>query len=613
MVTYVYNQNKKVTLTPEKREAICADIMKYFEAYYEDLAPSKSETVKILSELYPGLYRQDYNKVSKIPDVYEQFKTYTSAIHRACTSSYDGMLDIEGCDLASNNLVGIYKASLIYDFNDINLMRELDEVVDDWAIKGEGAMYVNWRTEYVRLKVEEPVASINPETGALEVEIKKVSKDVPLTAAVNAKRIDPHNLYIDKTQTKNWEHCKKIYRDFVSITDILANKDYDLTPAEKKELLQNVKDNDEVGDLRAKQISSDTRFIGEKVEVLEFEGDYMLPDSTEIVRRLEAVVIAGKYLAKFKPSEKPRSPIIWDTYMARPDTGRGQSPLKVSYFLNQLENMCVDLQLKSWELNVVPTMLAPKGALVLNNKLKPGVPIEYDPGVLNGATPQKLDFSSGLRGFDFANYFKVKMEGATGITQYMQGSQDGAVRTASEASYIHSGATMRMALESHLFNNRIILPLMRTYAIFKKVYDTVDKDVKMDDGTYRRVTEEVRKGNYRFIIGGAQSAVEREAETNKLMQLLSLPTFQALISQLDVTTMQNFVIWLLNRMNFKETSQIFTLLGIDRAITETGRNMGVTEENLPDLRQRVTSELQQQVPETILRLAQQYNAQQQEG
>lgn len=613
MVTYVYNQNKKVSLTPERRDAICADIMKYFETYYQDLKPSKEETVKILSELFPGTFKTDFNKVSKIPDVYEQFKTYTSALHRACTSSYDSMLDVEGCDLASNNLCGIYKASLIYDFNDINLMRELDEVIDDWAIKGEAAMYINWKTEAVRMQVEEPVASINPETGELSVDIRKSYKDIPISAAVNAKRIDPHNLYIDKTQTKNWEHCKKIYRDFISITDILANKDYDLTPAERKELLQQVKDNDEVGDLRAKEVCSDTRFIGEKVEVLEFEGDYMLPDSTEIIRRVEAVVIAGKYLAKFKPSEKPKSPIIWDVYMGRPDTGRGQSPLKVSYFLNQLENMCVDLQLKSWELNVVPTMLAPKGALVLNNKLKPGVPIEYDPGVLNGAAPQKLDFSSGLRGFDFADYFKVKMEGATGITQYMQGSQDGAVRTASEASYIHSGATMRMALESHLFNNRIILPLMRVYALYKKVYDTTEKDVRLPDGTYRKVTEEVRKGNYRFIIGGAQSAVEREAETNKLMQLLSLPTFQALISQLDVTTMQNFVIWLLNRMNFKETQQIFTLLGIDRAITENGRNMGVSEENLPDLRQRVTRELEGQVPDTIMRLAQQYRAQQQGG
>ena len=154
---------------------------------------------------------------------------------------------------------------------------------------------------------------------------------------------------------------------------------------------------------------------------------------------------------------------------------------------------------------------------------------------------------------------------------------------------------------------------MRVYALYKKVYDKTEKDVRLPDGTYRKVTEEVRKGNYRFIIGGAQSAIEREAETNKLMQLLSLPTFQALISQLDVTTMQNFVIWLLNRMNFKETQQIFTLLGIDRAISENGRNMGVSEENLPDLRQQVTRELEGQVPDTIMRLAQQYRAQQQGG
>ena len=37
MTTYYYKENKKVSLTPDKREAICSDIKSMLKEWYKDL------------------------------------------------------------------------------------------------------------------------------------------------------------------------------------------------------------------------------------------------------------------------------------------------------------------------------------------------------------------------------------------------------------------------------------------------------------------------------------------------------------------------------------------------------------------------------------------------
>ena len=75
--------------------------------------------------------------------------------------------------------------------------------------------------------------------------------------------------------------------------------------------------------------------------------------------------------------------------------------------------------------------------------------------------PQPLNFSAGLRGFDFQDFFKRKMEGATGVSPYMQGTGGlGGVRTASESTYIYSGQTTRLSREAYLFSHGVIVPII---------------------------------------------------------------------------------------------------------------------------------------------------------
>lgn len=483
-------------------------------------------------------------------------------------------------------------------------MESLDKTAINWAIKGEGAFYLCWKEEYYQQTTEVSNEYINEE-GDLVSETVKVREDVPTFMGVDVKEIDPHNLFFDKSQRNDWNNCKKIYRDFVPLEEILANKSYNLTPDEKKELreLVNKQDND-IDTFDGKPCDENTKIYRGTIEVLEFEGTYTLPDSTETLRRMEATVIAGKYLAKFQESDKPQSPYVWAAYMERPDTGRGQSPLKIPSILNSVQNMCMDLVMRCYFLISNPPFLAPDGAFVQDIKVEPGKPIYYNNMDLTQA-PQRLDFSQGLSGYQMIDFFRQKAQNATGVNQYMQGSMDSSVRTASEASYIHAGASMRIAREAYKFSHNLIYKLVRLFALYKKVFDTTDRQVKDENGNFVNIDAEVRSGNYKFIIGGAQSVVSREGETQKIFQLLGLPGIQTITQAITPDAAAELLKWAMNRLNLQGTEQISEMLDMNTQLREFAQSNGIPDKEIPSYQEDIKNYIQGMIPQLSIDLANQ--------
>lgn len=595
MVTYFYKANEKIRLTPNKRTLYCNTINGLFKNFYKDLQDSRDDYIKIMKDIYPSLTGEN-EKLNKIPSLYEQYRTYISMLHRGCFPSYDAILDIEGLDRRSNDLAGTYKASIIYDWYLIDLMTNLDKCADDWIKKGEAAAYIYWKKVVKEIRRVVPVLSVSEDGTETEIKEERIVEPVETFAAVDVKHIDPFNLYFDKSNVDNWDECKKIYRSFIPIEEILSNTSYNLTAEEKKDLKDYVYSNSENSEnIYQDEIDSDTKLIGTCVEVLEFEGNFFDSENKEVYKRIEATVIAGKYLAKFEESAKPSSSIVWGAYMVRPDSGRGQAPMCIPSILNTVQNACADLTMTAWQLTTYPTFLAPKGAFNRYQEVIPGKPIEYDSTVL-GEAPYKLDFSQGYHGFEFSDFFQRKMENATGINQYMQGSTDATVRTAAESSFIHSGATMRVSYETHLFSQYFLFPLVRKYALFKKVYDTKDLEIPIGENKYALVDAEVRNGNYRFIIGGSQSAVEREAETNKLFQLLGLPVVQSVLGLVDPYTASEFLKWVLNRSNFKATDQVMSMLSLNGQLAKLAKQLGIQDKNIQGFRDTMMRTIEGNLP-----------------
>jgi hypothetical protein len=126
--------------------------------------------------------------------------------------------------------------------------------------------------------------------------------------------------------------------------------------------------------------------------------------------------------------------------------------------------------------------------------------------------------------------------------------------------------------------------------------------VRREDGIYAEVDEAVRSGRYHFIIGGSHSALEREAETQKMFQLLGLPAIQTLAQIMNPVQSAQFLVWSLNRMNINGTSQIEEMLRGNKQLQDIARQLGVQEQNIPQFQQDV----QQYVADNIGNIGRQF-------
>lgn len=581
---YYYKGDNKKEIRKIDRDTICKDIDEKAKLWEQDTEEVREDYERVVREIYPST-NEYKDQVKMIPDVYEQRQSLKANIFKATYQNYDGMFDIEGLDPESHELSAMLKSALVYDCYRIDLKSTLDEILNDYMDKGEAAWFSHWTTKVERKRIQEEVPIIGTnelgEEDLVDVEVINRPKDEIVYEGADIERIDPLNLYFDKSQKNHWESCGKIYREFVPLSYILANKDYKLTREEIADLKNSVAryQKETVHDYADAYHNVDTKFIGSSVEVMEYYGDYIMPNG-DTVRNVIIVVIAGKYLAKLDESLYPVCPIGYACYNERPDSRRGQTPLKPALLLNELENKCMDLTMESWLLTTNPPVMAQKGFINSGIVYEPGGVIEYNVDTLDdpGRMPQPLNFSAGLRGFDFQDFFKRKMEGATGVSPYMQGTGGlGGVRTAAESTYIYSGQTTRLAREADLFSRMVIVPIIWAIFKLKKEYQTTNDTIPVvKDGikSFYEVTEQVRNGNYIFIIGNAQNSVEREQSVMKLFQLMGSPAFQTIVQRPEFPA-GDFFIWLLNEMNYRQINTLSYALQIGQAIRQEANNRNI--------------------------------------
>jgi hypothetical protein len=583
---YYYKDNNKKEIRKIDRDNICCDINNKAKIWSKDVEEVREDYDRVVNEIYPSTHEYK-DQVKMIPDVYEQRQSLKANMYKATYQNYDGMFDIEGLDPESHEMSAMLKSALVYDCYKIDLQSTLDKILDDYIDKGEAAWFAHWTTKVERKRIQEkvPIIGINElgEEDLLDVEVINRPKDEIVYEGADIERIDPLNLYFDKSQRSHWESCGKIYREFVPLNYILSNQDYKLTREEISELknLVSQRKNETVYNYSDEYYDIDTKVLGSTVEVMEYYGDYILPNG-DVARNVIIVVIAGKYLAKLDESLYPVCPIGYATYNERPDSLRGQTPLKPALLLNELENKCMDLTMEAWLLSTNPPVLAQKGFINSGITYEPGGVIEYNVDTLDdpGRMPQPLNFSAGLRGFDFQDFFKRKMEGATGVSPYMQGTGGlGGVRTAAESTYIYSGQTTRLSREAYLFSHNVIVPMIWAIFKLKKEYQTTNDLIPVvRDGIkdFYEVTEQARNGNYVFIIGNAQSSVEREQSVMKLFQLMGSPAFQSIVQRPEFPA-GDFFIWILNEMNYRQINTLSNALGIRQAIRQEANERGVPE------------------------------------
>jgi hypothetical protein len=191
------------------------------------------------------------------------------------------------------------------------------------------------------------------------------------------------------------------------------------------------------------------------------------------------------------------------------------------------------------------------------------------------------------------------MEGATGVSTYMQGTTGGPVRTASESTYIYSGQTTRLSRDAYMFSQYVILPIVKAFAKLKREFDFSNPTIPYIDCGVKRfaeVTDEVRQGNYAFIIGNAQSSVEREQYVKKIFELLAAPVFQSIVQRPEFPAGEFFK-WVLNETNYRQIDTLTTALGLNEAIMQAGQEAGVTPQNMGGFVSDMNSLIKDSVPD----------------
>lgn len=579
---YYYKDNNKKEIRKIDRDNICCDINNKAKIWSKDVEEVREDYDRVINEIYPST-NEHKDQVKMIPDVYEQRQSLKANMYKSTYQNYDGMFDIEGLDPESHEMSAMLKSALVYDCYKIDLQSTLDKILDDYIDKGEAAWFAHWTTKVERKRIQSEVPILDEFGDLIDISVENRAEDEVVYEGADIERIDPLNLYFDKSQRNHWESCGKIYREFVPLNYILSNQDYKLTREEISELknLVSQRKNETVYNYSDEYYDIDTKVLGSTVEVMEYYGDYILPNG-DVARNVIIVVVAGKYLAKLDESLYPVCPIGYATYNERPDSLRGQTPLKPALLLNELENKCMDLTMEAWLLSTNPPMLAQKGFINSGITYEPGGVIEYNVDTLDdpGRMPQPLNFSAGLRGFDFQDFFKRKMEGATGVSPYMQGTGGlGGVRTAAESTYIYSGQTTRLSREAYLFSHNVIVPMIWAIFKLKKEYQTTNDVIPVvREGIkdFYEVTEQARNGHYVFIIGNAQSSVEREQSVMKLFQLMGSPAFQSIVQRPEFPA-GDFFIWVLNEMNYRQINTLSNALGIRQAIRQEANERGIPE------------------------------------
>ena len=579
---YYYKDNNKKEIRKIDRDNICCDINNKAKIWSQDVEEVREDYDRVVNEIYPSTHEYK-DQVKMIPDVYEQRQSLKANMYKSTYQNYDGMFDIEGLDPESHEMSAMLKSALVYDCYKIDLQSTLDKILDDYIDKGEAAWFAHWTTKVERKRTQVETPILDEFGDLIDIQVENKAEDEIVYEGADIERIDPLNLYFDKSQRSHWESCGKIYREFVPLNYILSNQDYKLTREEISELKNLVaqRKNETIYNYSDEYYDIDTKVIGSTVEVMEYYGDYILPNG-DTARNVIIVVVAGKYLAKLDESLYPVCPIGYATYNERPDSLRGQTPLKPALLLNELENKCMDLTMEAWLLSTNPPMLAQKGFINSGITYEPGGVIEYNVDTLDdpGRMPQPLNFSAGLRGFDFQDFFKRKMEGATGVSPYMQGTGGlGGVRTAAESTYIYSGQTTRLSREAYLFSHNVIVPMIWAIFKLKKEYQTTNDVIPVvREGIkdFYEVTEQARNGHYVFIIGNAQSSVEREQSVMKLFQLMGSPAFQSIVQRPEFPA-GDFFIWVLNEMNYRQINTLSNALGIRQAIRQEANERGIPE------------------------------------
>src|SRR5574344_211594 len=332
-------ENSAMTLDEINEKNLVSTLSKEFDKFNDDRI-SQLNDIKIIQDAIYNINlhtKEVWNSHIELPDLYELSQTLKSHISENLYSNPESMFDVVASSKSSQMFANRQKAMLVDVFEKMNLKSEMEKMITGIVETGETTFFVGWETRVKQIRrlktLDEQLMSEDEKSFVLD---NKVVYDNP-----KIKFISPENFVFDKEDFNSWDSCKKFYRTYLTLDDIVSDTSNNLLTDKKIEILKEV-----VAENKQKE-------NGNKLEIIEAWGDMELSDGTLLKNWL--VVLAGrKEIIRFESNPYVINPFIHANIIENPYTKRGISPLRVALILNNISSTILNKQIDALALMINP-------------------------------------------------------------------------------------------------------------------------------------------------------------------------------------------------------------------------------------------------------------------
>ena len=534
----IQKENSIKKLSKGDENSLVKSITENFKIYNEKRSQNLQNSNALIDEIFfknkfvTNTSDKNTNWKSKIKmcKLFMFYQTLKAFIWRNVYSNVNSMFDVSGENQDSDNFSNKQKAMLVDILEKMNYQKTCDTVIDNALLYGELISFTAWKKRYeeYRRPIEFFKNIFSDDFQKLPRVMEAISQgknywtdskkiyDNPFIYPVN-----PANLVFDVSQKDNWDDCPKIYRSFKCPQDIINNQLYSIDSLTAREIKNLVKTNNEPYNKDVKK-HLDEVVDGQTVEILEHWGDLKLPDGT-ILKNWHAVVVARKYLVRFKKNETIINPFTYGTFIQDPESKRGISPLysilSIAHAQEDLFNRTLNMQ----ALSENPPLLAPEGFFTQEEiNLYPGKIIEYGDNLSPSAAFKQLTFEHTVFSNDIS-FLDSLMSEVSGIYPSMIGIDEDSVKTATEITTKTQGQMTRLAMLLDIINQYLIIPNVKNVAKlcadFKSGIETVYIN-KNNQKELIEIDDSVRQADYKYTYSDRTMINEKSNKADLLVQAI---------------------------------------------------------------------------------------------
>jgi len=531
----VEKEEKPRKLSEDEAGKIAADVADLWSAW--DTAREKQKN--IADKLRPEIYlderasadrgEDDWKSDVHLNKIYSLSQTQQAFIWDNVYSSIDKLFDVEGNDPESDKHAKEQKANLVNIFYSVGLQRKLDQAIEYLQSVGEMCLFVGWKTQYRQIRRKMTFAENFAQNGmeALFSSDKFGVFSELVYDGANVDAINPIDLTFDPKvspeEQDKFDACGKIIKSWETYDSIATNKVYRLLSKEQLRELKNMLNQKPDEQDEAATAKTDDVVKQNRVEVLQYWGNYTLEDGT-VLRNWNIAVIARKYLAVFEANRWIINPIINMAVFRDVNSKRGIPEIWSVYDIAKEQEKKVNLENDAQALNLNPPAYAPEG--FFDNKktvLCPGKQIEYKLNMEDPNSIIKMQFPL-LSNETIIEYYDNTASMVSGIFPNMQGQEETGDTTATEIKVKVQGQTTRLSKTLDNIKQNAIVPMVTKVAELDANMKFGDEMIYVNDNgvkTTQVIGDVVRQGNYTYKYTDNSGIQKKLQKNQELIQLLS--------------------------------------------------------------------------------------------